>query len=44
MGYLRWSYLINLSYIGNAVFLSMDFPDTLLAVSAWLGSRLAESS
>ena len=44
MGYPRWSYLINLSYIGNAVFLSMDFPDTLLAVSALFGSLLADSS
>jgi hypothetical protein len=27
-----WSYLINLTYIGNAIFVSMDIPDTLLAV------------
>ena len=33
MGYSRWSYLINMNLIGNAVFLSMDFPDTALAVS-----------
>ena len=32
MEYFRWSYLINLNLIGNAVFLSMDFPDTTLAV------------
>ena len=31
--YFRWSYLINLNLIGNAVYLSMDFPDTILAVS-----------
>ena len=29
----RWSYLINLTLIGNAVYLSMDLPDTFLAVS-----------
>lgn len=29
-----WSYLINLTLIGNAVYMSMDIPDALLAVSA----------
>jgi very-long-chain ceramide synthase len=28
-----WSYLINLTLIGNAVYVSMDIPDTLLATS-----------
>lgn len=28
-----WSYLTNLTYIGNAVFVSMDVPDTFFAVS-----------
>ncbi|KAK2466282.1 hypothetical protein APHAL10511_001924 [Amanita phalloides] len=28
-----WSYLINLTLIGNAVFMSMDIPDTFLAFS-----------
>ncbi|KAF8621577.1 hypothetical protein AX15_007603 [Amanita polypyramis BW_CC] len=28
-----WSYLINLTLIGNAVFMSMDIPDAFLAVS-----------
>ena len=28
----RWSYLINLTRIGNAVYVSMDIPDTFLAV------------
>lgn len=32
MQYFRWSYLVNLTFIGNAVFLSMDLPDTTLAV------------
>ena len=32
----RWSYFINLTLIGNAVFMSMDIPDTFLAVSALL--------
>jgi len=31
-----WSYLINLTLIGNAVFLSMDIPDTFLALSKLL--------
>ncbi|CDO71251.1 hypothetical protein BN946_scf184908.g8 [Trametes cinnabarina] len=31
-----WSYLINLTYIGNAVYLSMDLPDTLLGLSKLL--------
>ncbi|CDO71250.1 hypothetical protein BN946_scf184908.g7 [Trametes cinnabarina] len=31
-----WSYLINLTYIGNAVYLSMDLPDTFLAMSLLL--------
>ncbi|KAI0353633.1 longevity assurance proteins LAG1/LAC1 [Trametes cingulata] len=31
-----WSYLINLTYIGNAVYLSMDLPDTFLALSLLL--------
>ena len=35
-GNSRWSYLVNMSLIGNAVFLSMDFPDTILAVSIGL--------
>jgi len=29
----RWGYLTNLNLIGQAVFLSMDVPDTALAVS-----------
>jgi acyl-CoA-dependent ceramide synthase len=28
-----WSYLVNLTLIGNAVFMSMDIPDTFLAIS-----------
>ncbi|KAA1466431.1 longevity assurance proteins LAG1/LAC1 [Dentipellis sp. KUC8613] len=28
-----WSYGINLTYIGNAVYMSMDIPDTFLALS-----------
>jgi len=28
-----WSYLVNMTLIGNAVFLSMDLPDTALALS-----------
>ncbi|TBU32801.1 TLC domain-containing protein [Dichomitus squalens] len=28
-----WSYLVNLTFIGNAVYLSMDLPDSLLALS-----------
>ena len=28
----RWSYGIHLTYIGNAVYVSMDIPDTFLAV------------
>ncbi|KAF8913991.1 TLC domain-containing protein [Gymnopilus junonius] len=31
-----WSYLINLTYIGNAVYMSMDIPDTFLAFSKLL--------
>ncbi|KAI0375609.1 longevity assurance proteins LAG1/LAC1 [Pilatotrama ljubarskyi] len=31
-----WSYLINLTYIGNAVYLSMDLPDTFLGLSKLL--------
>ncbi|KAI9001041.1 TLC domain-containing protein [Trametes punicea] len=31
-----WSYLINLTYIGNAVYLSMDLPDSLLGLSKLL--------
>ena len=27
-----WSYLVNLTLIGHSVYLSMDLPDTLLAV------------
>jgi hypothetical protein len=27
-----WSYLINLTLIGNAVYMSMDIPDAFLAV------------
>jgi len=30
---IGWSYLVNLNMIGNAVFLSMDLPDTALAFS-----------
>lgn len=29
---IGWSYLINLTLIGNAVFLSMDIPDVWLAL------------
>jgi acyl-CoA-dependent ceramide synthase len=28
-----WSYLVNLTLIGNAVFISMDIPDALFALS-----------
>jgi len=28
----RWSYLLNYTLIGNAVYMSMDIPDTFLAV------------
>lgn len=28
-----WSYLVNLTLIGNAVYVSMDIPDVFLAVS-----------
>lgn len=31
-----WSYIMNLTLIGNAVFLSMDVPDTFLAFSKLL--------
>jgi very-long-chain ceramide synthase len=31
-----WSYLINLTLIGNAVYMSMDIPDTFLAVALGL--------
>src|SRR5882672_3903419 len=34
----RWSYLINLSAIGNAVFISMDVSDVFLAVRPRIGS------
>jgi len=30
---IGWSYLVNLTLIGNAIFVSMDIPDTFLAVS-----------
>jgi len=30
---IGWSYLINLTFIGNAVFVSMDIPDAFLALS-----------
>ncbi|EJU06038.1 longevity assurance proteins LAG1/LAC1 [Dacryopinax primogenitus] len=30
---IGWSYLVNLTYIGNAVFVTMDFSDTFLSVS-----------
>lgn len=30
---IRWSYGVNLTLIGNAVFVSMDIPDVFLAVS-----------
>jgi len=30
---IGWSYLVNMTMMGNAVFLSMDFPDTTLAIS-----------
>lgn len=29
----RWSYLTNLTLIGNAIYVSMDIPDVFLAVS-----------
>ena len=32
----RWSYLLNMTYIGNAVYMSMDIPDTFLAVRYFL--------
>lgn len=28
----RWSYIINLTFFGNAVFMSMDIPDAFLSV------------
>ncbi|TFK43451.1 TLC domain-containing protein [Crucibulum laeve] len=31
-----WSYLVNLTFIGNAVYMSMDIPDTFLAFSKLL--------
>ena len=31
--FYSWSYLINLTLIGNAVYVSMDLPDSLLGVS-----------
>ncbi|KAI0832388.1 TLC domain-containing protein [Trametes gibbosa] len=31
-----WSYLVNLTFIGNAVYLSMDLPDSLLGFSKLL--------
>lgn len=31
-GYYSWSYLVNMTLIGNAVFVSMDIPDVFLAV------------
>ncbi|KAH9853501.1 TLC domain-containing protein [Lenzites betulinus] len=31
-----WSYLVNLTFIGNAVYLSMDLPDSLLGLSKLL--------
>ncbi|KIM46094.1 hypothetical protein M413DRAFT_65240 [Hebeloma cylindrosporum] len=30
---IGWSYLVNLTYVGNAVYMSMDIPDTFLAFS-----------
>ncbi|KZT26078.1 longevity assurance proteins LAG1/LAC1 [Neolentinus lepideus HHB14362 ss-1] len=33
---IGWSYLINLTVIGNAVFVSMDIPDVFLALSIML--------
>jgi len=33
---IGWSYLINLSLIGNAIFVSMDIPDAFLACSKLL--------
>jgi len=27
-----WSYLLNLTIIGNAIYMSMDIPDAFLAV------------
>ncbi|KAH7876279.1 longevity assurance proteins LAG1/LAC1 [Lentinula edodes] len=37
-----WSYLINLTLIGNAVYMSMDIPDTFLAFSKILNYLQAE--
>lgn len=31
----RWSYLVNMTLIGNAVYMSMDIPDVFLAVSSF---------
>jgi len=33
---IGWSYLVNLTYVGNAVYMSMDIPDTFLALSKLL--------
>ncbi|EIN10456.1 longevity assurance proteins LAG1/LAC1 [Punctularia strigosozonata HHB-11173 SS5] len=33
---IGWSYLINMTFIGNAVYMSMDIPDWFLAVSKLL--------
>jgi len=33
---IGWSYLVNLTYIGNAVYVSMDIPDAFLAASKLL--------
>jgi len=37
-----WSYLINLTLIGNAVYMSMDIPDTWLALALGLNYLRAE--
>jgi very-long-chain ceramide synthase len=35
---IGWSYLVNLTLIGNAVYMTMDFSDIFLAVSTFIFS------
>ncbi|KAF4602066.1 hypothetical protein EYR40_005268 [Pleurotus pulmonarius] len=39
-----WSYLVNLTFIGNAVYMSMDIPDTFLAFSKLLNYLQRETA
>ncbi|KZS97939.1 longevity assurance proteins LAG1/LAC1 [Sistotremastrum niveocremeum HHB9708] len=38
-----WSYLVNLTYIGNAIFVSMDIPDAFLAITKLLNYMQLEN-